>query len=100
MRASRSTALASRPTTTRAWPLATPLTMVLAAISGECSASRRSKNSANVCWSSPSATVALRATAVLMPPGCTHVTLTGCLATSISWRSASVKPRTANLAAL
>ncbi|COW91784.1 Uncharacterised protein [Mycobacterium tuberculosis] len=44
--------------------------------------------------------MALRATAVLMPPGCTHVTLTGCLATSISWRSASVKPRTANLAAL
>ena len=42
----------------------------------------------------------LRAIPVLMPPGCTVVTFTGCPATIISWRSASVNPRTANLAAL
>ena len=38
--------------------------------------------------------------AVLMPPGCTVVTFTGCLFVIISWRSASVNPRTANLAEL
>ena len=38
--------------------------------------------------------------AVLIPPGCTQVTCTGCLARIISWRSASVKPRTANFAEL
>ncbi|SHX80170.1 Uncharacterised protein [Mycobacteroides abscessus subsp. abscessus] len=44
--------------------------------------------------------VALRATLVLMPPGCTQVTATGFLPMIISWRRDSVKPRTANFAAL
>ena len=35
-----------------------------------------------------------------MQPGCTQVTFTGWPATAISWRSASVNPRTANFAAL
>ena len=43
---------------------------------------------------------ALRAMAVLIPPGCTQVTFTGWPAMSISWRRASVKPRTANFAEL
>src|SRR6201999_3115421 len=38
-----------------------------AAISGECSASRLSKNAATLCASWPSHTVAFRATAVLIP---------------------------------
>ena len=37
---------------------------------------------------------------VLMPPGCTQVTPTGCPLMSISSRSASVKPRTAYFVAL
>ena len=67
-RDSTSRALASQPITTRARPPETSSTIVAAAISGECSARYLSKNSANVCASSPSQTVALRATAVLMPP--------------------------------
>ena len=43
---------------------------------------------------------ALRAMLVRMPPGCTVVHDTGLRAISSSMRSASVKPRTANLAAL
>ena len=42
----------------------------------------------------------MRAIAVLMPPGWTAVTPTGWPATSISSRSASVKPRTAYFEAL
>jgi hypothetical protein len=80
IRATKSRAFASQPTTIGAWPSRTPLTILFAAISGKRIASRLSKNAAKVWWSSPSATAALRATAVLIPPGCTHVTLTGCLA--------------------
>ena len=43
---------------------------------------------------------ALRAMLVLMPPGWTQVTPMGLSSTSSSWRSASVKPFTANFAAL
>jgi hypothetical protein len=74
--------------------------MIFAAFSGVVLVNFLSKKSVNVAVSTPSAAVALRMMAVLIPPGCTVVTLTGCLATSISWRRASVKPRTANLAEL
>ena len=43
---------------------------------------------------------ALRAMFVAIPPGWTQWTPTGLRAITISWRSASVKPRTANFAAL
>ena len=59
-----------------------------------------SKCLATCAWSCDAVVRALRTIAVLMPPGCTQVTLTGCLAMIISWRSASVKPRTANFAEL
>ncbi len=45
-------------------------------------------------------TRAARAMLVLMPPGCTHVALTHDRVSSRSWRSDSVKPRTAYLLAL
>ena len=58
--------------------------MILAAFSGLVLASLVSKALAISATSMPSAAVALRAIAVLMPPGCTQVTLTGCLANAIS----------------
>nr|CRL74454.1 hypothetical protein CPGR_01289 [Mycolicibacter nonchromogenicus] len=100
MRTSRSSTRASFPMSTRARPLLTLSRITRAASSAVVEAIRRSKLSAMAAASSPSATVALRAIAVLMPPGCTVVTLTGCLATAISWFNASVNPRTANFAAL
>ena len=72
----------------------------MAADSADVLASLRSKKSAISDWSKPAAEPELRAIAVLMPPGCTQVTSTGCPAMSISWRSDSVNPRTANFAAL
>ena len=95
-----SNTLASPPTRTRALFLRTASRMIWAARSGLVLASRLSNILASFSLSSPSAAVALRAIAVLTPPGWTAVTRTGWPAMSISWRSASVKPRTANLAAL
>jgi hypothetical protein len=51
--------------------------MIVAAFSGVVLVSFLSKNSVNVAESKPSAAVELRMIAVLMPPGCTVVTLTG-----------------------
>ena len=80
--------------------LADPSRMIRAAFSGEVLASFLSKDFVNSSLSTPSTAVMLRAMLVLMPPGCTVVTLTGWPAAIISCRSASVKPRTANFAAL
>ncbi len=92
--------MASDPISTRPLPFSTPLRMVLAASIGVVLASLASKNFATSAWSKFSATVALRAMAVLMPPGCTTVTFTGAFEISISMRSDSLNPRTANFAAL
>src|SRR6202012_4015878 len=74
--------------------------MISAARRGVVLASRLSKNE-DWAWAlTPSAVRPLRAIAVLMPPGWTDVTLTGSRLSTISCRSASVKPRTANLAEL
>ncbi|COV86098.1 Uncharacterised protein [Mycobacterium tuberculosis] len=69
--------MASTPTNTRALFLATPVRMICAARCGLRWATRLSNVSASSAWSSPSAAVALRAIAVLTPPGCTVVTFTG-----------------------
>ena len=74
--------------------------MIEAACSAVVLARCLSKKSALRCWSVEPAAAALRAIAVFTPPGCTQVTLTPLPATAISWRSASVKPRTPNFAAL
>jgi hypothetical protein len=74
--------------------------MIRAAFCGDVLASFLSKVCVNSARSTPSAAVILRTIAVLIPPGCTVVTFTGCPASIISCRRASVNPRTANLAEL
>ena len=85
---------------TRARFLRMPLTIISAARSGVIRASFSSNREAVSSLLSLAETRALRAIAVLMPPGCTAVTPTGCPAISISSRSASVMPRTAYFVAL
>ena len=74
--------------------------MIAAAFSGVIRASFSSKSLAVAALSSWSETRALRAIAVLMPPGWTAVTPTLWPAISISSRIASVMPRTAYFDAL
>ena len=77
-----------------------PRQMIRAAFSGLIVASFSSKSLAAASWSTWSEVRALRAIAVLIPPGWTTVTPTGWPAMSSSSRSASVSPRTAYLVAL
>ena len=88
------------PTSTRAFPVSAPSRMIFAALSGVIRASFLSKRSSIAAASSPAFLRPLREMPVLMPPGCTQVTVTGWPATSISSRIASVKPRTAYFVAL
>ena len=74
--------------------------MISAARSGVIFASFLSNSLAVASLSSLAETRALRAMAVLMPPGCTEVTPTLWPPMSISIRSASLMPRTAYLVAL
>ena len=67
---------------------------------GDILASSLSKVAVTLAWLSPRVTRPLRTMPVLIPPGCTQVTPTGWPASSMSWRTASVKPRTANFEAL
>src|SRR5262245_30746462 len=85
----------------RALPRSTPLWMIAAALSGDVRVT--ASNCAAICSGvrpRPSGSVrtrALRAMFVVTPPGCTATARTP--VPRSSWRSASVKPRTANLAA-
>ena len=74
--------------------------MISAAFAGVIRASLSSKSESMAAPSWLGVLRPLRAIPVLIPPGCTHVTPTGCPLMSISWRSASVKPRTAYFVAL
>ncbi len=85
---------------TRGLSVSTALTMIAAARSGDILASSLSNVAVTSAWLSPRVTRPLRTMPVLIPPGCTQVTPTGWPASSMSWRTASVKPRTANFAAL
>ena len=73
--------------------------MVAAAAAGVVLA-RASNAAAASALSCPLVTRALRAMAVRTPPGWMQLTETGRPSTRTSCRSASVKPRTANFAAL
>jgi len=80
--------------------LRAPRRITLAAWSEVVRASFWSNSSDNALASCRPTAVELRTMLVLIPPGWTQVTVTGWPLMTISSRSASVKPRTANFAAL
>src|SRR5438309_431467 len=101
MRASASNRYASGPTRMRARPRSTPRTMICAARSAVVIvAASNCAASCSLVRPRPSGSDrmrALRAMFVVTPPGCTVTARTP--VPRNSWRSASVKPRTANFAA-
>src|SRR5579875_617120 len=96
--------LASGPTSTRRRSVITAARIWRAARSGDVSAIRSNCRRASSRPPATSATLgsmrALRAMLVLIPPGCTVVADTGAPSIRSSIQRVSVKPRTANLAAL